>query len=529
MAHAKGCLTVIVGLLVLGLIVNIAELTWPVCLPAGIAVAGWILTIRSRNPFETAAHALLGPVAAGLVFLSALLLVFNVTSPASDTHTIHATERVLVYLDNVAPRWLVLSPAVFVTVLIALMAVTYWLPALKLVSRFVVFKKWAARATAALGAATSFTFFSNVAVLQPKTPDIYFKIDAIYRSSRSQEEKSVGRFLAARAWSQAVSSASATDRGYVRLLIEAVATVPVMNAAGKQTLAGYVALAKYDIGTSSGAMGGWLERPGLPPQRSLVLLDEQLKREAAAGQFADEVTKGMRELMSKAFALETAELRAIGWSFADTLLEAYSVKLEPLGRPYLDKVLDKYFERATEPVVATWSEQIRTGMSTNGLPPSAVTARLETHAALIAMNKAETAGAIQAARTATESVQAAKAAMKASETARADAELLRAERASSHALEAAGFAEAASESVLATAEVAAAIRAEAAGASIAATAAESARALRLVAGATEAAKAAKDAARAATRAAEAVEAARAARAAARAAEAATRLFRVIPK
>jgi hypothetical protein len=176
MEPAKGCLLFLCVLLALCTVIVILALTWPICLPAGLATAGWFFTARSKKPINSAVHAVLGPVTIGLLFVSALLLLFNLTS--APANVVGYTERTLVFLDNQLPSWSKLSPRVFVIVIVCLMACTYWLPRLKLISKFAAFNKFSSKATATLGAATSFTFFPNDAVVQPKLPAIYAKIEA---------------------------------------------------------------------------------------------------------------------------------------------------------------------------------------------------------------------------------------------------------------------------------------------------------------------------------------------------------------
>src|SRR5574340_486436 len=86
-ALIKGCVMLFVGLSVLGLLLKLTELTWPICLPAGIAIAGWIFTTNSKNPFKSATHALLGPVAITLIILAVILLILNISAPVPNTET----------------------------------------------------------------------------------------------------------------------------------------------------------------------------------------------------------------------------------------------------------------------------------------------------------------------------------------------------------------------------------------------------------------------------------------------------------
>jgi hypothetical protein len=560
--RAKGCLTILVVLPLLVVVIPILVLTWPVGLLAGLAACGWFFTKGSKETIKSAAHAVLGPITIGLLLVSALLLVFNLASPSEDV--VGNAERSLVYLDNKVPSWSKLSPGMFVGAILSLIALTYWMPRLKLITKFIAVKKFSSKATAVLGAATSFTFFSNVDVVQPNVPAIYLKIEAIYRHSREGERQAIDRFLAAKAVQQALMNQNPSGREYCGFLIDGIAAIPTMDMASKQSLASFAAQQlPYDR-----ELTAKIERPSigptsLPHRSALSIMDAQLSTERAASVLAEEANKATKELLSHIFDLGTDELKSIAWSFLDKLIAEQADAVDQLARPLIDKIIDKYFEKYTDPIVTKQAEAVQHLFDYPGSGPTAakVAADSEMRSAMELMNATEAESAGDAANQALEAAQAAKIATNAGDTARADTELADAERASAQSLKAADLAKAASESMTKVPEALRASPNEARDATIAigvieatqgvqivtetseaakvarsaAQAAEAAKVARSAVQAAEAAKVASSAAQAAEAAkvarsaAEAVEAARAARGAAEAAEAAKLLLKTITK
>jgi hypothetical protein len=534
MERTKGCLTVVVGLLALGIVINILRLTWPVGLPAGLAGVGWFFTVGSKQPIKSAVHAVLGPVTIGLLLVAVLLLFFNSTSPPADV--IGNAERALVYLDNEVPSWSKLSPGAFVVAIAGLIVLTYWMPGLKLITHFLAVNKFSSKATAALGAATSFTFFTNVAVVQPKVPSIYLKIEAAYRNSTERKHKAVDRFLAAKVVQRALITQEPSGSDYCRFLLDGIAAIPAMDMVSKQSLAGYVAQQLYHDIKPVKIGSPEIDTTLLPHRSALTMLDSQLSTERAASTFADEAAKATKELFSKILGLGNDKLESIAWSFADKLIAEQADSVDQLARPFIDKIVDKYFEKYTDPIVEKQAEAVRRLFEHPGSTSEAkVVANSQTRSAMALMNTKEAELARDAAQQALDAAQTAKKAASAGDTVAVNVELAKAERASAQALKAADLAKAASESITKvpgalraaqnqtlTATIATGAVESAQGVLIATETAEAAEVARSVAQAVEAAKAAKSAA-------QAVEAARSARGAAEAAEAAKLLLKVIPK
>jgi hypothetical protein len=402
------------------------------------------------------------------------------------------------------------------------------MPRFKLITRFLAVNKFLSKATTALGAAASFTFFSNVTAVQPKVPAIYTKIEAVYRNSTERKHKAVDRFLAAKAVQSALLSQEASGSDYLRFLLDGILAIPAMDLVSKQSLAGYVAQQLYR-GMELPGNAGSLERDTtlLPRQSALTILDNQLAAERTATTVADEAVKATKESLSQIVGLGNDKLQSIVWSFVDSLIAEQAAVVEELVRPFIDTIVDKYFEKYTDPIVTKQAKTVRQLFEHPGSGPTEekAIANGETRSAMALMNEREAELARDGAHKALDAAQAAKRAANVGDTLSADAELAKAERASAQSLKSADLASAASEALRAASNQALVATipigaVEAADGVLIAT--EAAGVAKSVAQATEAAKLARSAT-------QAVEAAKAVRDAAEAAEAAKLVLKVVPK
>jgi hypothetical protein len=381
-------------------------------------------------------------------------------------------------------------------------------------------KKWVGKTTAALSAATTFTFLTNVAVVQPKVPYVYNKIEVLYRKSKERQAEAVYRYLAAKAVERGLSNLQSPERSYFEYLVEGVAVVPTMDVAEKKVLANYTASQlRYEVGLPIGTEDTQIVVADLPHGDALNLLDGQLTTEKAAARFAGQAVKAAQESLS--FANDA--LKDLGWSFVEGLIGEQAAEISRLAKPFVDKILDKYFENYTEPIITRQAEAVQhffqhseTGEAAKAL------ARGETRSAMALMSLSEANQARNTARQALESAQNASMDIKAGNDEKAQLELSDAERASTNSQKYAEFAKAAANSLKDTEQALLTGPDQTRVVVAAAEAAEAARALRVAADAEEAIKIAR-------MTEQVVEDARAAKNAAEAAEAAKTLLRAIPR
>jgi hypothetical protein len=198
---------VIGGLVVLGAALTVAfvMLAWPVGLVFLAVVAVWLVCRWIETVWTKAARDLLFPIMLGLGAFSFAQSICNILP-----HWISAA-RVWE-----AEHWAVESRAALhermdwldvphtLIVLAVLLAATWFLPRLRLVTRFVRVVAVAAGILTTLTAATTFSLFSDEAVGR-LAEDLHAGDVTRYQSAIRQEREAVGRYLA----SEAVNSASA--------------------------------------------------------------------------------------------------------------------------------------------------------------------------------------------------------------------------------------------------------------------------------------------------------------------------------
>jgi hypothetical protein len=443
MKRLKGCLAFLLGLFILGLLARLLKATWPVCAPAAAVAIAWFSTRNSKHAVKSAIHDVLGPIMAGLLLVCSLLLLFSATDPSPDA--VNYAERALVHVDSRAPEVAKLSLLRFSVVMVLLTSIAYFFPKTQSVTRFALVKKWIGRTTATLGAATTFTFFTNVAVVQPKVPDVYNKIEVLYRRSKESQAKAVDRYLAAKAVKRGLSNLQTPERSFLEYLLEGVSAVPAMNGAQKKVLASYTASQlHYDIGLPIGAEDTHIVVADLPHRDALKMLDDQLTTEKTASRFADQAVKAAEE--SLAFGNDA--LKDLGWSFVEGLIGEQGAEISRLAKPFVDQILDKYFEKYTEPIVEQQAETVRHFFLHSETEEAAkVLARSKTRSAMALMSFSEARSAQDTARQAMDSAQNAKTDFRAGNDDKAQMELTDAEHATTNSQKHAELAKAAANSL----------------------------------------------------------------------------------
>lgn len=506
---ANGCLLTVLGLICLGILINIGRLTWPVCAAAVVAAGLWLITARYQSAPMRAATAVSGSVAIGLGLLSLLLLIFNLNSPSQELDAIRISERILVYLDNRLPKWTDLSIAQFTLILLALLVASWLFPDRRLLARYSWTSGFLHRAALVLAGASAFTFFTNVAIIHPKGPRTYLRIDALLRKSADAERKSIEHFLSARALIQYLQQPGSVGATGIIALAGAILNVPEMDLSGKVRLADYTA----HLAMGAPEIVQRAPRTRVAPELAVATLDLQTEKELIAAQHAEEAIEAAHLVLEKASDIASDPVKKIVWALVEGLINAQGIALPPLTDIYMDEVIDNYSERIAEPIAENIGA--RFNKMFGGHQSVGVTAQRTVAAAIPIMAERETGAAMLFSASAQRAATNASAAARDDDEERLEKALAEAQKESSRAIKAAEFAQSASR---AAGEIGRDVR----NASIAGG---------VVAGALDAA----ELATAAKAAAEATEAARAAKAAVDAAEAtktlaaAADVLRAIPK
>jgi hypothetical protein len=188
----------------LGLRVDLGG-TWPVCLLAAAALAGWWFSRDGKSFIARIGAGFLSAVGVGLVSLCALMFVFNTLQGTVDPRWLRDVESRLI--DLYLKMGCVAQPKIeyVVVVLLAAVLVGYVVPQLRLVTHLSRARRHVTWLFTALTSALTFTFFSSVP-LKEMADDAWketrsggdFAI-AHYRARLREEWTAVGEHLAANA------------------------------------------------------------------------------------------------------------------------------------------------------------------------------------------------------------------------------------------------------------------------------------------------------------------------------------------
>jgi hypothetical protein len=165
-----------IGLLIVVLIVVIGSFSWPV---SGYLLAGyiaWLMVKSKKNVWAMAAASVLVSVDIGLAMVAIVLSAFNIVRPEQAARDVALIEKLLLCLDKHLPVWTRIPAWAVIIILAILTVLSYFLPTLKLVSRFVWLKRRLGQAVASIAVVTSFTFFSNAAIFEPKSHETYDRL-----------------------------------------------------------------------------------------------------------------------------------------------------------------------------------------------------------------------------------------------------------------------------------------------------------------------------------------------------------------
>jgi hypothetical protein len=160
------------------------------------------------DPWSTAARPMIESACWALALLSLLLLVFNTwVMPRDDVaEVIRNVEAVMIRVATSLKRFTTISAALTVAILLVLLLVSRYRPALRTVSRFTSGRKHVGRLTAALTMATSFSFFGGEAIVTDVGDRATQHATIVWRAAKEREDHAVAEFLAARSVEQAVAN-----------------------------------------------------------------------------------------------------------------------------------------------------------------------------------------------------------------------------------------------------------------------------------------------------------------------------------
>lgn len=341
---------------------------WPV---SGYFLAGcvaWFFLSAAKNAWAKAAASIMGPVTIGLAIVAIILAavnsampkrMFSLDTPTEAAKNVAKVEKLLLWLDVHLPAWTKIPAWAVIAILVVLTVVSYHLPKLSLVGKFVWLKKRAGQAVSVVAVATSFTFFSNDAVFEPLSGQKYTELVALFRESQEREQKSIAKWLAATSLRQAVIDSPPYVHVYYREMIRMIYNLKSRDnrhappSRKESVLSDYVQtrpLFSERIENGSDEVLPEVASPAPPKDKIASELEKQYRSEEARRAAANQAEQGVKAVLNELIGLGNDKLT--GWleTFGNLLLYSELGARSKWLTKYLSKVTEKQIEAALEPI-----------------------------------------------------------------------------------------------------------------------------------------------------------------------------------
>jgi hypothetical protein len=351
---------------------------WPVCAWCGVAAATYAVCRRRENAWAKAATSIAGPSAIGFSILTACLVVFNLFLTGSDLpRLVSRTELVLLHLSRALPAWTKLALWQLVLILCGLVLVNRFVPSISLVPKFLRATKLLARCTATLAAASSFSFFTNDAVLGAAVAGPQARLTARYLQSQQRERDHLERYLLVRTRAEVLHALPPQQQAVLVDVHHTLSLVEHRSPSAASEIVKTIARDHFRQAPSSSTESVAQRAPSdksatvgplhvldmSPPPEELTedpdtVLASQEEREAAARQLADNAQKALEEAMKALVGIGTKSSVTLVHALLDPLLEAVSLPAAPELASFVDKVSDEYVKQVVDPFVKKWSTSL---------------------------------------------------------------------------------------------------------------------------------------------------------------------------
>ena len=204
----------------IGLVLLFLYFTWPAGVFFAISSGLWFVSRRSKKLWVQAIGYVLSAVTVTLGILCFALFVLNAFKRTFNPNWVRSAEEslyvLLLYLRIITP-----STVAMILILLALTAVTYYLPRWKLPDKFLWLKKSLPITILVLAAITSFIFFGQLS-MKGWAVETHKQLFERYRAALRQEWQSEGRYLSAMALEKHVRDLDEPRREYFRLIYSTI-------------------------------------------------------------------------------------------------------------------------------------------------------------------------------------------------------------------------------------------------------------------------------------------------------------------
>ena len=209
----------------------IARLSWPVCLLAAVALAGWWLTRGGTHVLARTTAWFLSAAATGLVALCLLMAIAAALRRTADPYWLRNLDRGMVQLHLRMQD--LHSLAVVLPALLATMLMSYFAPRLEMMGRVSRARRHLAWLYVALTSSMSFTFFSSIPLQRAadaEWAETRIRGDtaiARYEVALRKEWRAASEYLAANLVGERLRQLTPEEKGEVQNFLEDVQRVLV--------------------------------------------------------------------------------------------------------------------------------------------------------------------------------------------------------------------------------------------------------------------------------------------------------------
>lgn len=363
----------------LGGVIWLASHTWPIVAYLAASCAALWFMRRRRSPWSRAARSVLIPSALAFAFMTCALLVVSLSvegldRPLPEVRVVEF-ELFLLRFSEIVNPWVSLGAFFVCSILLFLLCTVRFFPQWKPVSRFLAFRRYSARLSAALSIIASFTLCGH-ALHGSVVARIRDHVTAVYTDSRNVETDLLAHVVAWKAARSAFSDLPPSVQRYLPPMLDALRALPLKDGE-RAELTRYVArravggsaplddIVLENLTSSSPALRTLRDAtPGLFVLRqgdtvTAEAFREQLKNERTAREvLAAEERAAMEEILSTTFASVPDAAKSVAKELLKGIVDTEASLIAREVGEYLGKVADNYFERATEPIVKQSASRI---------------------------------------------------------------------------------------------------------------------------------------------------------------------------
>ena len=205
----------------------------------------------------------------------------------------------------------------YLLVLALLVLVAAYAPHWKPVTRVTALKKWLGQATAAVGVITSFTFFTQVGVLEPNRDEVISHLRAIYARTVERQSSAVARRLNAEIVRATVAKLNPLTSAESSVMLKAVDEISLLPPSKEELLRG---IAEDPLWAISAPARSEVASPAilreLPERDPLGAIAAQNEISTRRALLADEVERAAKAALSDTVGRASA---ALAWDFLSAL------------------------------------------------------------------------------------------------------------------------------------------------------------------------------------------------------------------